>query len=141
MKKSLLLFLILCAGIISYAQCDKKLVLNSSKTEYLDSTKTVMRTVDENSVIELNKAELIITPGGEDNRMSGPVKSTSCNWKIPFKEGKTIVKATLTDPSGDSKNVTITIEGKEGKLTLLAEVDDDPNHKIRVAIDNFEEKT
>jgi hypothetical protein len=37
--------------------------------------------------------------------------------------------------------VTITIEGKEGKLTLLAEVDDDPNHKIRVTIDKFEEKT
>jgi uncharacterized protein GlcG (DUF336 family) len=73
--------------------------------------------------------------------MSGPVKSTSCNWKIPFKEGKTVVRATLTDASSDSKNVTITIEGKEGKLTLLAEVDDEPNHKIRVAIDKFEEKT
>ena len=141
MKKSLLMVLVFCVGFISYAQCDKKLILNSSKTEFLDSTKSVKRTVEENSVIEVNNAELIITPGGENNRMSGPVKSASCNWKIPFKEGKTVIKATLTDPSGDSKNVTITIEGKEGKLTLLAEVDDDPNHKIRVAIDKFEEKT
>jgi len=140
MKKSFLSFLVLCVGIISYAQCDKKLVLHSSKTEYLDSTKTVMRAVDEISVIEVTNAELIITPGGADNRMSGPVKSTSCNWKIPFKEGKTVIKASLTDPSGDSKNVTITIEGKAGKMTLLAELDDEPNKKIKVAIDKFEEK-
>ena len=140
MKKSFLSFLVLCVGIISYAQCDKKLVLHSSKTEYLDSTKTVMRAVDEVTVIEVTNAELIITPGGVDNRMSGPVKSTSCNWKIPFKEGKTVIKASLTDPSGDSKNVTITIEGKAGKMTLLAELDDEPNKKIKVAIDKFEEK-
>ena len=140
MKKSFLMFLVLCAGIISYAQCDKKLILNSSKTEYLDSTKTVTRTVDENSVIEVTNTELIITPGGTDNQMRGPIKSTSCNWKIPFKEGKTVIKASLTDPGGDSKNVTITIEGKAGKLILLAELDDEPNKKIKVAIDKFEEK-
>jgi|SRR5687768_18511726 len=140
MKKSFLSFLVLCVGIISYAQCDKKLVLHSSKTEYLDSTKTVMRAVDEVTVIEVTNAELIIIPGGADNRMSGPVKSTSCNWKIPFKEGRTVIKASLEDPSGDSKNVTITIEGKAGKMTLLAELDDEPNKKIKVAIDKFEEK-
>ena len=84
---------------------------------------------------------MTITPGGEENKMSGPVKSVVCNWKTAFKEGKTVIKAILTDRSGDAKDVTITIEGKDGKVTLLAEVDEMPDHKIKVTLDKFEEKT
>lgn len=140
MKKRIFLFIAFLSGFVCYAQCDKKLVLNSSKTEYLDSVFSVARTVEENTLIEITKTELIITPGSADNQMKGPIKSVSCNWTIPYKEGKTVLKAALADPGGDTKNVTVTIEGKAGKLTLTAEVDAEPNLKVRVPIDKFEEK-
>lgn len=140
MKRSFFLLLMIIVCTANYAQCDKKFVLSSSKTEYLDEKWVVQRSVDEKSTIEISKSELIIIPGSEENKMSGTIKSSDCNWKVPFKEGKTIIKATLVEQSGDTKNVTITIEGKEGKLTLLAEVDDMPERKVRVAIDKFEEK-
>ena len=124
----------------SFAQCDKKVKLTSSKTEYLDSAGTVQRTVDETTVIEISKPDITIAPGSEENKMTGTIKSDTCNWKIPFKEGKTVLKATITDRSGDTKDVTLTIQGKDGKLNFLAEVDNEQDKKIRLTIDKFEEK-
>ena len=141
MKRNIVFCLLLVlSGAVSYAQCDKKLVLTSSKTEYLNASFVTQRTVDEQTVIEISKPNITITPGGEDNKMTGTIKSDSCNWKVPFKEGKTVYKAILSDPGGEAKSVTITIEGKEGKQTLLAEVDEMPDQKIRVSLDKFEEK-
>ena len=122
------------------AQCEKKIVLNSSKTEYLDASFTVQRTVDEVTVIEIINKEITITPGGSDNQMSGTINSDSCNWKTPWKEGKMVLNTTLVDPRGEAQNVKITIEGKEGKISLLAEIVDNPDRKVRVFADKFEEK-
>lgn len=141
MKKNIALFLLLmAASTFTYAQCDKKLLLTSSKTEYLDAAYTVQRTVDEESVIEISKPVITIIPGNAENKMTGTIKSDSCNWKLPYKEGKSVLKTTLSDPSGEAKDVTITIEGKEGKLTFLVEIDDMPDKKIRVTLNKFEEK-
>lgn len=140
MNKSFLFMLLLVfVSSLGHAQCTKKTMLYSSKTEYLNSSFEVDRTVEEHSVIEMSKTELVIAPGGADSKMTGLVKSFECNWTTPYKEGKTVMKAALSDPH-ETKKVTITLEGKNGKLTLLVEVDDDPGKKIRVAIDKFEEK-
>ena len=40
----------------------------------------------------------------------------------------------------EERNATISITGKDGQLTLLLEVAEMPNQKIRVPIDTFEEK-
>ena len=135
----MLLFII--GVVISYAQCDKKQVLTASKTEYLDRNGTVQRTADETTTVEFNKSDINITIfAGETKSMSGSIKSDTCNWKIPFKEGKSILKALLTDPKGDARNLTITIEGKDGALSFLAEVEDMPDRRIRLVVDKFEEK-
>ena len=141
MKKIIFILLVLVCSTTGFAQCDKILVLTSSKTDFLDASGTLKKSEEENTVIEIAKTEMTITPGGEENKMSGPVKSVVCNWKTAFKEGKTVIKAILTDRSGDAKDVTITIEGKDGKVTLLAEVDEMPDNKIKVTLDKFEEKT
>jgi hypothetical protein len=36
--------------------------------------------------------------------------------------------------------LTITVEGKEGKISFLAEIDEQPDRKIRIVVDKFEEK-
>ncbi len=140
MKKFILLVVIASSmGISSYSQCDKKVLVTSSKTEHLDAKGEVERSVDETTTIEYDNKEIVITPG-DDPTMTGTIKSTTCEWKVPFKEGKTVIKASLTDPQGQMMNLTITIEGKEGKISLLAEIEEMPDRKIRVIVDKFEEK-
>src|SRR6476620_10401397 len=144
MKKVLfLLMLLTILGIVfSYAQCGKKQLITSAKTEYLDANGNVQKSVDENVTIEYDKSEIRISieaPEGTNN-MSGPIKSHSCNWTIPYKEGRSIIKAPVTDARGDIKNLTIIIEGKDGKLSFTASAEEHPDTRIRLTIDKFEEK-
>jgi hypothetical protein len=140
MKKTILSFLLLIAGCaVGFAQCDKKIILTTSKTEHLDAQGKLTRTVDEKAIVEINKNDLTINVNDE-HKMAGKIKSDSCYWKVPYKEGKTIIKATLGDDQGADKNVTITITGKDGKVTLLFETEGEPDDRISVAIDKFEEE-
>jgi hypothetical protein len=135
----IIMLLFILGVVFSYAQCDKTKVLSASKTEYLDANKAVQKTVDEKTTIEYSKNNISITPG-EGDQMVGSIQSDSCDWKIPFKEGRSVIKALIMEKSGETKNITITLEGKDGKLTFLAEVDGMPDRKIRLVLDKFEEK-
>ncbi|HTE23192.1 hypothetical protein [Flavitalea sp.] len=126
---------------VLHAQCNITSVFTSSKTLYLDSTNTIVRTEDENTTIEINKTEIIISPGNESGRtMKGVFISNACNWKVPFKEGKTVIKTVIADPGDDPGAVTITIEGKAGVVSLMVTIDKEPNKRIKVIADKFEEK-
>ena len=139
MKTIILILSLLVAGSVTgFAQCGKKLVLTTSKTDHLDAKGNVTRTADEKAVVEIGKTDLTITVN-DQNKMTGTIKSDSCDWKIPFKEGKTIIKAVIGTDQGEDKNVTITIEGQGGKVTLLFEIEGMQDDRIRVAIYKFEE--
>ncbi|GAB3276003.1 hypothetical protein GCM10027347_49570 [Larkinella harenae] len=141
MKKFLLLPFLTLAVATSFGQCDKNVTLAVSKTEYLDRNGTVQRTVDENSTIEISSSEITIIPGGNaDQKMTGKVQSNTCSWTIPYKEGKSVMKARFVDPGGNQQNTTLTLEGAAGKITFLMEVDEMPDRRIRVNVDSFEEK-
>lgn len=140
MKHLLLAGLLLAAGHLAYSQCDKKILLTSSKTDHLGADSGVQRSVDENTVVEFDNATISVAPG-DNPKMTGKVNTITCNWTTPYKVGRTQMKATLTNPEGESKNLTITIEGKAGgKIVLLAVLDAEPEKKIRLVADKFEEK-
>src|SRR5271165_683649 len=121
MKTIIIILSLLIAGsAASFAQCGKKIVLTTSKTEHLDASGAVQRTDDEKAVVQIGKSDITITVNDE-HKMTGTIKSDDCNWNVPFKEGKTIIKAAISSEQGEEKNVTITIEGKDGKVTLLFE--------------------
>jgi hypothetical protein len=136
----IIMLLFILGVVFSYAQCDKTKVLTASKTEYLDANKVVQKTIDETTRIEYSKSEITIIHGSDGDQMTGTIKSDSCDWKTPFKEGRSVIKAIISERSGDTKNLTITLEGKDGKLTFLAEVDEMPDRKLRLVVDKFEEK-
>ena len=139
MKTIIFIVSLLVAGTtISFAQCGKKVVLTTSKTDHLDANGIVTRTVDEKAVVIISQTTLNITVN-DDHKMNGTIKSDSCFWKVPYKEGKTFIKATLSTDEGEEKNITITIEGKDGKITLLFEMEGMPDDRIRVNADKFEE--
>jgi len=141
MKKVLfLLMMLMILGIVfSYAQCGKKQVLTSTRTEYLDASGNLQRAVDESSTIEYNDSSILIVRSGGP-QMKGTISSIECEWKVPYKEGKTIIKSLITDERGEARNLNITIEGKSETLSFLAESPDRPDRKIRLVIDKFEEK-
>lgn len=130
-------FLILVCHSINFAQCDKKVVITSSKTEYLDADSSVQRSEDEYTTIEISKPSITITPG--DHTMKGLIKSDLCNWKIPYIEGSSVMEITMNDDQGNERKATMTIEGKNGKLTIWVKTEGMPII-IRVPIDKFEEK-
>ena len=126
---------------MSYSQCDKHTIITSSKTEYLNAKDSVQHTEIENTVIEITKLEITIAPGdGKERVMHGKINSTVCHWTQPFKEGKTIIKAVFVNRAGETKNGTITIEGKEGKVIFLLEAAENPEFKVKVIAEKFEEK-
>ena len=140
MKKILFPLLLVILATTGYAQCEKKVLLTSNLTEHLDGSDSLQRSNEEKSTIEVGKTEITILPGNEqEQKITGVIKSQTCNWTVPFKEGKSVIKAEMSDPRGDTKNATITITGKDGKVTLLFELADMPDRKIRVTIDKFEE--
>ena len=143
MKKTLL-FLTGLLGIImvSHAQCaeNKTARFSSSKTEYLNESNTVENSRDEKTTIDFKNKDITILISGEnDQKMTGTIKSASCDWSTPYKVGKSVYKATIVDEGGDVKNATITIEGKDNKLTFVVEVEEMPGKKIRLVADKYEE--
>jgi hypothetical protein len=140
MKSFLLAAAFVSVGLAGYAQCEKKVVLTSSKTEHLGADSAVQQVQDEKTTIEFDKSIITISPGNE-NTMNGTVNSYTCNWSVPYKTGKTQLKVTLTNPQGETQKVTITITGKDGKITLVGELDEKPELKIRLYADTFTEKS
>jgi len=138
MKHLLLAILFLAAGYFGFGQCGTKVVLTSSQTQHLGADRSIQRTEDEKTVIEFDKSTITISPG--DNHMTGKVDSTTCNWSTPYKVGKTRLKVTITNDQGETMSATITIEGRDGRIVLLAELDNMPDDRIQLIADKFEEK-
>lgn len=138
--KNLLSFAFLLLGsTLSFGQCDKDIILTTSKTEYLNGSGVVERTEDEQSTIEIGKSQVMISPGN-NHKMIGTIQSTTCNWGKAYQEGKTVVKAVFEDPSGEQRHATLTTEGKAGTVTFLMEIAEMPDKKIRVTVNSFNEK-
>ena len=142
MKKIVIIVFIL-SGLAfgAKAQCekDKKFSVTSAKTDYLDANNQVQNSRDEKTVVTIKNNDITVLINDEDDRkMTGTISSNTCDWKIPFKEGKSVIKASLTDAGGDVKDVTITLEGKDGKISFVAQLDNDPDKKIKLNVDKFE---
>ena len=142
MKSTIIALLLLLAdSTVCLAQCDKKLSLVTSKTEHLDANSNLERAVDEQTVIEIIDKNISVNIEDGKQILKVTIKSNTCDWKTPFKEGKSVVSITLSEEGGNGeKDYTLTIEGKDGKVTLIAESAQDPDKKLRFVLDKFEEK-
>ena len=143
MKSILIAVFLLAAGSTAcLAQCDKKVSFSSSKTQHLDESGTLKQADDETTVVEFNKTDITVSINhdGQDQKMTGTVKSYVCDWNVPFKTGKTTMNVSLKNDDGEARDFTVTIEGKDGAITLLAENKDHPDDKIKLEAVKFEEK-
>ena len=139
MKQLLLAAGLLTAATVGYGQCEKRSVLTASKTDHLGADSSVERSEDGVITIEFDKTTFLVNQPNE-GLIPGKVDSVACNWPTPYKVGKTWMKITLTNPQGELQHFTVSIEGKAGKVTLLAVMEGQPGHTIRIIADKFEEK-
>src|SRR5579863_6317572 len=143
MRSILITCLLLAAGsTIAIAQCDKKVSLTSSKTQHWDDHGTLKHTDDEKVIVEFTQSDVTVSINndGGQQKLTGKIKSDTCDWKIPFKEGRTRIHLTLSSDNGESRDYTMTITGKDGKISFMAESKDEPDDIIKLEIDKFEEK-
>ena len=138
--KKMIFSLLLCSaiGITSYAQCNQKVTFNASKTDYLDATGGVQQSKTENTLVNFDNQDVSILCNGQ--QIVGTVVSSSCDWKKTYTEGKTVLKANINDKNGDSKNATLIMEGKDGNVSLLVEVENMPTRKFLLPVDSFREQ-
>lgn len=129
----------LVTGIGSFAQCDKKVKWQGAKAELIGTSGEVEDTKDATFVITADSktVSLSILESTEE-KIEGSVTESTCEWKETFKNGKAVYKTTLVKPNGDSSPGTVTIEGKDGKITVLVEMEKMEGKKIRVLIDKYE---
>jgi hypothetical protein len=142
MKKILLsMSLVMGIALALKAQCNQTLQLSSEKTNLLNAAYQTQGSRDEKAVVDITTTTITITLNGNAaDALTGKVKEVQCSWKVPFKEGTTVIKTDLVDPSGNTKDATITIEGKNGKITLLAEIKEHPEQKMQLEVKKFEPK-
>jgi hypothetical protein len=127
-------------SLSSQAQCFKKVFIQASRTEFLGADSSLQRAEDEPSMVEFDSSKITITHGDQQEIMTGTISKYACNWTIPFKEGKTVMKAAFSNNNGEVQNITITITGKNDKVVFLAEMDSQADHKIRLTADQFQER-
>jgi len=143
MKK---IILMLFAGCLlskwSDAQCDKKMLWTSGKEDFTNATGEVQKTEQDKVTFEISKTEIILNHNDDPNdEMKGTVKEFTCNWTEPYKTGKTVIKGELTEGNNDVHEAVITIEGKDGQVTITLELNDKPDMKIKAYVDKYEEKS
>jgi hypothetical protein len=137
-QKTLFLFTAIIMGTSCYSQCDKKNILTATGAEILDAQNEVKikDTVRVTTIKYDTKVFEIIT---EFATLYGTIDSIYCNWKIPFKEGNTYIKGILHYENGDQWVTTLILSGKDGKITLLADMEHPDANKMRFVLTKFEE--
>ena len=136
--KLISLFIGMVISACCYCQCDTKIILSSSSTEIINKqNEVIIKDTERVTTIKYDTKTIeIIT---ENNTRLGTIDSIYCNWKIPFKEGKTYIKGRLNFENGEVWVTTLTITGKEGRLTLLADMEHPQANTMRFLLNKFEE--
>jgi hypothetical protein len=142
MKKIVfVVFITLVFGKLSFGQCDKKITWQSTKSEFLDAAGKVQNTREDSLWIETGTKDITVNHANvAEDQLKGTIKEVACNWSEPFKNGKTIIKAAITDASGNGTDGVLTIEGKEGDITITLSMDNMQGKQIRIFVNKFQEK-
>jgi hypothetical protein len=137
----LALAILVLTTITGYGQCHRKINWQAAKAELLDENGQVIDTKEGAIVMSTDRSSLSLTikdaPG---QSMEGTIKDVHCNWQHAFKEGKTVYLADIHHVnSNDKSNGTFTIEARDGKITILMELDKLEGKKIRIPVEKYEE--
>lgn len=140
--KHLLLIVIASTAFIlnANAQCLAHVKYSASKMEILDTSLALQDTREEPLTFEVRPDGFTgIRENQVEDSLHGVLKSVTCNWKEPFKNGTITMICDVQGAEHDMQDAQITIEAVEGKLTIYLRVKEQADKVIRLPIDKYEE--
>lgn len=132
---SLVLFVISSQAI---SQCDKKVYWYATKGDMLDTSGNVLDTRSDSIFLETDPQQITLRFQADRNALEGTVKEKTCEWTEPFRNGKTVYHA-IVFIDDRSSNAVFTVEAKDGKITLLVEIEAREGRKFLIYIDGHKE--
>jgi hypothetical protein len=134
-----LTLLLTAATAFSQSPCDKKVVYHSDKQEMMNADGEVEKNNSDDVEIEVSKQAISLRVDG-NVKFTGTVKEITCEWKKVYEEGKAFYKVTFAKDNGETSEGSITIEAKDGKLTVVFEIAAMNGRKAKALISKYEEK-
>jgi len=141
--KTILLFGMAFFAVTSSAsaQCGKKINWIAAGFDMVDSAGNISKTKTASVLIEQTPESIRFSYDGDPNSvMEGNIQNHVCNWKEPYKSGKSTFTADMIDPRGESKHAKFVIEAIDGKIVITGAADERPNQILRIKVDRYEEK-
>jgi hypothetical protein len=120
------------------AQCDKKVTWYASKGDMVDISGNVLDTKVDSIFFETDPQKITLRFKADQKTLEGTVKEKTCDWREPFRNGKTIYHASVT-VDGTLSDAVFIVEAKEGKITLSLEIEARQGRKFLIYIDRYEE--
>jgi hypothetical protein len=138
----LALMILLITTLAGSGQCNRKVDWHAVKAELLDESGQVVDTKEGAILLSTDKSTIMLSMKEAPHKsIEGTITESNCDWKNAFKSGKSVYKAELykSNNQQDSSNSTFTIEAKDGKITILMEIEKMQGKKIRIPVDKYEE--
>jgi hypothetical protein len=138
MKAILVSFILFATSLQAISQCNKKVTWYAAKGDMLDANGGVLDSKHDSIFLETDPQKITLRFKSDQNQLEGTVKEKTCDWKEPFKNGKTVYHTTVT-LDGSLSNAIFTVEGRDGKISLLLEIEAREGRKFLIYIDRYEE--
>lgn len=138
MKAILISFILFVASLQAISQCDKKVNWYASKGDMFDASGTLLDTKVDSIFLETDPQKITLRFKSDQKALEGTVKEKICDWKEPFRNGKTIYHTNVFVDDRTS-NAVFTVEAKDGKITLSLTIESMVDKKFLIYIDRYEE--
>src|SRR4030095_6990102 len=95
MKAILISFILFATSLQAISQCDKKVTWYASKGDMLDVSGNVLDTKVDSIFFETDPQKITLRFKADQKTLEGTVTEKTCEWKEPFRNGKTVYHATV----------------------------------------------
>jgi hypothetical protein len=103
-----------------------------------DAHGTRLDTREDSIFLETDPQKITLRFKSDQNSLEGTVKEKTCDWKEPFRNGKTVYHTTVSI-DGRTSNAIFTVEAQDRKITLSLDIEDMKDKKFLIYIDRYEE--
>lgn len=138
MKFILAVVMLVVTGMQANSQCDKQVSWYGVKGEMYDANGGLLDTKLDSIFLVTDPQKISLRFKSDDKELEGTVAKKSCEWKEPYKNGKTVYNTTAF-LDGVSTSAVFTVEARDGKITLTVEIDARAGRKFVIYIDGYKE--
>jgi hypothetical protein len=103
-----------------------------------DANGTLLDTREDSIFLETDPQKITLKFKSDDKSLEGTVKEKTCDWKEPFRNGKSVYHTTVS-VDGRTSNATFTVEARDGKVTLSLAIEAMAEKKFLIYLERYKE--